>query len=97
MSLSPSSLLFLHLSDLHFGLNRFPNEDLERIGQVLGMSIHEKSQTLKVPLSLVFVTGDIANTAKPSEYKLALTFFNGFFIMPALSLIVLGMWSILIN
>lgn len=70
-------LLFLHLSDLHFGLNRFPDDDLEHTGQVLGKCIYDKSQTLQVPLSLVFVTGDVANKALPKEYELALNFFKG--------------------
>ena len=69
-----SQLLLLHLSDLHFGLNRFPDTDLADIAKILGERITLKSQELKVPLSLVCVTGDISNTADPTEYELALRF-----------------------
>jgi WD40 repeat protein/3',5'-cyclic AMP phosphodiesterase CpdA len=70
-------LLLLHLSDLHFGVHsRFIKEDLSARGRVFGRAIDEERRDLNIgsAIDLVIVTGDLAETGKPKEFKEAAEF-----------------------
>jgi 3',5'-cyclic AMP phosphodiesterase CpdA len=72
-------LLILHLSDLHFGPHgRFEGEDLDALARRFHQAIDEARSELgwKEQVGLCIVTGDIAEAARPKEYKRALTFFE---------------------
>lgn len=78
-------LTILHLSDLHFGVHsRFVGEKPSSLGAVSAKDIKaemkeraEKGQLHKrSKIDLVIVTGDVAETAHPSEYENALEFFQ---------------------
>jgi 3',5'-cyclic AMP phosphodiesterase CpdA len=77
--------LILHLSDLHFGPHsRFTDQDPFDLGKISAMDVLAEIRRLKdkgtlhseASVNLIIVTGDIAETARPAEYKLALTFFQ---------------------
>ena len=74
-------IVILHLSDLHFGEHsRFAGKNHRRLGERFGRAVKEEAQRQEVPPAphLVIVTGDVAETARPDEYKdRALPFFNG--------------------
>ena len=74
------SLYILHLSDLHFGPNtRFagwdPKDLGHRLNQAVAAELRKRRDTKEV--SLVLVTGDIAEAGLPKEYQLARCFFEG--------------------
>jgi hypothetical protein len=72
-------LVLLQLSDLHFGPHsRFVGFDVERLAARCRQELDEGRSDLswREPISLVIVTGDIAEAARPPEYAIAATFFR---------------------
>lgn len=70
-------ILILHLSDLHFGkYSRFANEDPKDLGRTLGKDVLTARNLLdaKQSVDLVVVSGDIAESGKPSEFRAGSTF-----------------------
>lgn len=70
-------LLILHLSDLHFGEHsRFKELKPEELGKRLHEDVKYElnRRGIKIPVSLVVVTGDVAQTARPKEYEQAKNF-----------------------
>ncbi len=68
------SVVILHLSELHFGENgRFSGLDPKDLGKQLGEAVTAELGKREggAKVSLVVVTGDIAQTAKPGEYETA--------------------------
>jgi 3',5'-cyclic AMP phosphodiesterase CpdA len=63
---------FLHLSDLHFSTAAHKKIDQDRVLRGL-FEMLEREQRL-APLDLIFVTGDLANSASSEEYVLAAKF-----------------------
>lgn len=77
---SNQPLYILHLSDLHFGPHsRFAGLNHEELGQRFHLAIEEEMRRRKAKgrVALVLTTGDIAEAARPSEYKSAAAFFVG--------------------
>lgn len=77
---SNQPLYILHLSDLHFGLHsRFAGLDHEELGRRFHLAIEAEMQRRKAKgrVALVLTTGDIAEAARPKEYKSAAAFFVG--------------------
>ena len=73
------SILLLHLSDLHFGPNsRFAEMNPEDLSQKLYMAIEGERdrQEIVEQISVVIITGDIAENAKSDEYAQARSFFE---------------------
>ncbi len=81
-------ILLLHLSDLHFGPHsRFPDEDRQKLGESFHRAIagEQKKLALQAELpwlaeqriDLVFVTGDVAETGKRSEFDQGRDFLTG--------------------
>lgn len=65
-------MLLLHLSDLHFGAHsRFKGEDLTRLGKAFFKDLEAKRGGFAKGsrIDLVAVTGDIAESGKPTEFK----------------------------
>jgi formylglycine-generating enzyme required for sulfatase activity/3',5'-cyclic AMP phosphodiesterase CpdA len=72
-------ILILHLSDLHFGRNsRFADAEPEKLGKIFSQAVQDECthRAFPVPVGLVIVTGDIAETAIPPEYETAQKFFE---------------------
>lgn len=70
-------VVILHLSDLHFGeASRFSDRDPDRLGEELGGAVLSelRGRESGARTSLVVVTGDIAQSAKPKEYETARLF-----------------------
>ncbi|MEK6258137.1 MAG: DUF4062 domain-containing protein [Planctomycetota bacterium] len=72
-------MLLLHLSDLHFGnKNRFANDKPADLGRAFHRALQAARQERQIPdsmtVSLVIVTGDIAESGLPSEFRAALEF-----------------------
>lgn len=73
------SILILHLSDLHFGPNsRFAGSKPEVLSQKLFLAIEDVSSRIKIEesISLVIITGDIAEHSRKEEYAIASLFFK---------------------
>jgi 3',5'-cyclic AMP phosphodiesterase CpdA len=73
------SILILHLSDLHFGPNsRFAELKPENLGQKLCIAVEDECNRRNIDekISLVIITGDIAENARSEEYDLARSFFE---------------------
>ena len=65
-------MLILHLSDLHFGTHsRFKGEDLAKLGKAFfkDLTAARGSFAKGSRIDLVAVTGDIAESGKPTEFK----------------------------
>jgi len=65
-------MLLLHLSDLHFGAHsRFKGEDLTRLGKAFFKDLEAARGSFAkgTRIDLVAVTGDIAESGKPTEFK----------------------------
>ena len=65
-------MLILHLSDLHFGTHsRFKGEDLAKLGKAFfkDLTAARGSFAKGSRVDLVAVTGDIAESGKPTEFK----------------------------
>jgi 3',5'-cyclic AMP phosphodiesterase CpdA len=65
-------MLILHLSDLHFGTHsRFKGEDLAKLGKAFFKDLNAArgSFAKRSRIDLVAVTGDIAESGKPPEFK----------------------------
>ncbi|HEV7509987.1 MAG TPA: metallophosphoesterase [Thermoanaerobaculia bacterium] len=65
-------MLLLHLSDLHFGAHsRFKGEDLTRLGKAFFKDLEAARGSFAKGsrIDLVAVTGDIAESGKPTEFK----------------------------
>lgn len=65
-------LLLLHLSDLHFGPHsRFQGRDFTKIGRSFHAALEEAKKQLGIDASmdLVIVTGDIAESGHPKQFK----------------------------
>jgi len=72
--ISTSNIGIIHLSDIHFSDKTNPIlENCELLFRAL------KDDFLNCSFVYIVVSGDIANTGKESEYKIALTFFKDFF------------------
>jgi 3',5'-cyclic AMP phosphodiesterase CpdA len=72
-------LLILHLSDLHFGKNnRFGQMDHNELAKRFCLAIEDAKKELSTDakIGLVIITGDIADTAIPAEYKQAESFLS---------------------
>lgn len=73
-------ILLLHLSDLHFGPHsRFQGEKPERLGKSFHRALAAAQKQLGVErkVDLVFVTGDIAESGKKSEFERGREFLTG--------------------
>jgi 3',5'-cyclic AMP phosphodiesterase CpdA len=69
----------LHLSDLHFGPHcRFRGQDMKRLAEAVSRAVHGACEThdLGERVDLVVVTGDVAEAARPPEYRDAAAFFG---------------------
>src|SRR5215203_75002 len=65
-------MILLHLSDLHFGTHsRFKGEDLTKLGKAFFKDLNAARGSFAKDsrIDLVAVTGDIAESGKPSEFK----------------------------
>src|SRR4051794_30190932 len=65
-------MLLLHLSDLHFGTHsRFKGEDLTRLGKAFFKDLEAARGSFAKGsrIDLIAVTGDIAESGKPTEFK----------------------------
>ncbi len=65
-------MLILHLSDLHFGTHsRFKGEDLAKLGKAFFKDLNAARGSFAKGsrIDLVAVTGDIAESGKPTEFK----------------------------
>ncbi len=67
-------ILLLHLSDLHFGKHsRFQGEKPEALGKSFFRSLAEARKSLPIDpekkVDLVFVTGEVAEAGKKSEFE----------------------------
>jgi 3',5'-cyclic AMP phosphodiesterase CpdA len=65
-------MLLLHLSDLHFGAHsRFRGEDLTKLGKAFFRDLNagKGSFAKGSRIDLVAVTGDLAESGKPTEFK----------------------------
>jgi 3',5'-cyclic AMP phosphodiesterase CpdA len=72
-------ILILHLSDLHFGPNsRFLDEPPKKLGERFAHSVRNELSRKGVgqSISLVVISGDIAEAARPKEYEDAEVFFG---------------------
>jgi 3',5'-cyclic AMP phosphodiesterase CpdA len=72
-------LTLLHLSDLHFGPHgRFAGEDKKALAERFHQALEQAREDLgwKEPVGLCLITGDVAEAARPQEYKEALEFFT---------------------
>ncbi|HEV7667557.1 MAG TPA: metallophosphoesterase [Thermoanaerobaculia bacterium] len=73
-------ILLLHLSDLHFGPHsRFQGEKPERLGKSFHRTLAAAQKQLGIErkVDLVFVTGDIAEAGKKSEFERGREFLTG--------------------
>lgn len=71
--------ILLQLSDLHFGAHsRFHGEDMSGLAKRCAAAIADARRDLgwTESVELVLVTGDIAEAARPPEYRAALEFFQ---------------------
>lgn len=71
--------ILLQLSDLHFGEHsRFHGQDLPRLAKACATAIDSARKDLgwQEPVGLLLVTGDLAEAARPKEYRAALEFFS---------------------
>lgn len=71
--------ILLQLSDLHFGEHsRFHGQDLPRLAKACATAIASAREDLgwQEPVGLLLVTGDLAEAARPKEYRAALEFFS---------------------
>jgi hypothetical protein len=78
--MNSESIYILHLSDLHFGphsrFSRWETKELgHRLSHAVAAELRKRREAKEV--SLVLVTGDIAEAALPKEYHLARGFFEG--------------------
>ncbi|MEA2601775.1 MAG: hypothetical protein QOF89_2767 [Acidobacteriota bacterium] len=65
-------MLLLHLSDLHFGAHsRFQGEDLTKLGKAFFKDLEAARGSFAKGsrIDLVAVTGDVAESGKPAEFK----------------------------
>jgi 3',5'-cyclic AMP phosphodiesterase CpdA len=75
---SPDPILILQLSDLHFGpFSRFADVPPETLGDRFSLSIGSeiRRRGLNQKVSVVVVSGDVAEAARPAEYANAEVFF----------------------
>lgn len=73
-------LHILHLSDLHFGSSsRFVGSDHRELGKRFYQAIQDelRHRGTNANISVVIITGDIAESGLPREYQLAKDFFEG--------------------
>lgn len=80
--------ILLQLSDLHFGEHsRFHGEDMAGLAKRCATAISDARRNLgwMEEVELVLVTGDVAEAARPPEYRAALEFFRA--LKQALSLV----------
>ncbi len=71
--------ILLQLSDLHFGEHsRFHGEDMAELASRCATAISDARRNLgwTENVELVLVTGDVAEAARPLEYRVALEFFR---------------------
>jgi 3',5'-cyclic AMP phosphodiesterase CpdA len=69
----------LHLSDLHFGPHcRFRGQDMKRLAEAVSQAVRSACEMhdLGERVDLVVVTGDVAEAARPPEYREAAAFFG---------------------
>lgn len=77
MTTKRDRLLLLHLSDLHFGPHsRFQDKDPSQLGKTLRHDLAEAQKHLAMEgkPDLVVVTGDIAESGKPTEFEIGAQF-----------------------
>jgi len=67
-------MMLLHLSDLHFGnKNRFANDAPIELGKAFCRALKAAADEIRceADISLVIVTGDVAESGLPSEFGYA--------------------------
>lgn len=76
-------MLILHLSDLHFGSKSRYADHNEKSAEELGKNFFKEVNTgceqskISRKIDLVIVSGDLSETGKPSEFRMALHFLRG--------------------
>lgn len=76
-----SQLLLVQLSDMHFGKHsRYAGADPTRLGHTVAENIERARTELKIPVlpSVVVVSGDLVEMAKPAEFTQAQAFLRAF-------------------
>jgi predicted MPP superfamily phosphohydrolase len=63
---------YLHLSDIHFRVGESAKFDRNKVLRGLLTTLNKERESS--PLDLIFITGDLAYSAKPAEYESSVTF-----------------------